>query len=231
MSQEKMFNAAREGNPQVIAAMINKSLEAKGITVKASSNNGCLTVIAEAQEVPKQDIVVDCLRNGISKLQPSGISRVVVRGRVLGQTIEAWQEPFNVYPCEAETSSNQVNSTITHASSPIPSHSNSSRTLINNSKKRENLLESTKEIKTQGLKNPLKTFGWILFTIGSGMLLIGLTYDPTVPSGMFNTERAYNIGEINIKSTYTNTGGFLSVCGAIFITCTGNKIASTSERK
>jgi ribosomal protein S27AE len=62
----------------------------------------------------------------------------------------------------------------------------------------------------------VRNFGWLLFVIGSCMMGIGLIYDPTVGSGRF--ERSYNIGEINIKSTYTNTGGFIAVCGAIFAT-------------
>ena len=56
------------------------------------------------------------------------------------------------------------------------------------------------------------------------MMLIGLIYDPTEASGAFGIERTYNIGKINIKSTYTNTGGFLTVCGAIFTTrCGGDE--------
>jgi hypothetical protein len=50
------------------------------------------------------------------------------------------------------------------------------------------------------------------------MLGIGLIYDPTIKSGEFGLERTYNIGAINIKNTYTNTGGFIAVCGAIFTT-------------
>jgi len=50
------------------------------------------------------------------------------------------------------------------------------------------------------------------------MMLIGLGYDPTVPSGSLGLERTYNIGAINIKNTYINTGGFTAVCGAVFIT-------------
>ena len=232
MSQEKMLEAAKEGNPQVIAAMINRSLEAKGISVKVSNNNGCLNIIVEAQEIPKQDIVVDFLRNGISKLKPLGISKVVVQGRALGQEITAWQESFNLRP-STQSSFNQVDSTVTNGSSLMSNHSSNSRILVNNSKTRDNRLDSlsmnqTREgIKTQGLK----TFGWILFTVGSGMLLIGLTYDPTVSSGHFGLERTYNIGSISIKSTYTNTGGFLAVCGAIFATCTGSQIASKGDRE
>jgi hypothetical protein len=49
------------------------------------------------------------------------------------------------------------------------------------------------------------------------MLLFGLIYDPTVASGDYGKDRTYNIGKINAKETYTNTGEFMAVCGAIFI--------------
>ncbi len=55
------------------------------------------------------------------------------------------------------------------------------------------------------------------------MMAIGLTYDPTVPSGSLGLERTYNIGAINIKSTYTNTGGFVAVCGAILASYSGSQ--------
>ena len=63
-----------------------------------------------------------------------------------------------------------------------------------------------------------RNFGWLLFVVGSLMMLRGLLYDPTVSSeDSFGLEkRTYNIGAINIKQTWTNTGGFIAVCGAAF---------------
>ncbi len=58
--------------------------------------------------------------------------------------------------------------------------------------------------------NNLQNFGTLLFVVGLIMMGIGLIYDPSVGS-------SYNIGAISFKETYTNTGGFLAVCGAIFI--------------
>jgi ribosomal protein S27AE len=69
----------------------------------------------------------------------------------------------------------------------------------------------------------VRNFGWLLFVMGGCMMGIGLIYDPTVKSGEFGLDRTYNIGAINIKSTYTNTGGFIAVCGAIFTTFSVNQ--------
>jgi ribosomal protein L37AE/L43A len=75
----------------------------------------------------------------------------------------------------------------------------------------------------------INNFGWLLFVVGSCMLGIGLIYDPTVESGEFGSSRTYNIGAINIKSTYTNTGGFIAVCGAIFATYSSSRQRKESK--
>lgn len=80
------------------------------------------------------------------------------------------------------------------------------------------LMSKNQGISVQGARNPTRALGWVLFIVGSGMMGIGLTYDPTVKSGSLGFERTYNIGAISIKNTYTNTGGFIAVCGAVFIT-------------
>ena len=63
----------------------------------------------------------------------------------------------------------------------------------------------------------VRIFGWLLFALGVCFLGIGLAYDSTIESGEFGN-RTHNIGKISNKNTYTNTGGFIAVCGAIFAT-------------
>lgn len=56
----------------------------------------------------------------------------------------------------------------------------------------------------------LKNLGIVLFLLGCILMLIGFFYDPSYGD-------SYNIGAISFKQAYTNTGGFISICGAIFI--------------
>ncbi len=63
----------------------------------------------------------------------------------------------------------------------------------------------------------LKNFGIVLFFLGFIMMGIGLIYDP------LNGD-TYNIGEISFKETYTNTGGFVAICGSIFIVSSRGKL-------
>ncbi|MDB9496814.1 hypothetical protein PN441_07410 [Spirulina major CS-329] len=87
---------AKAGNPQAITALINKTLEPKGISVKASMNYECLTLVAESQEAPSQSLIVDFIKKGLLKVNPKNITKVIVRGRLSNQTHDLWQDSFNL---------------------------------------------------------------------------------------------------------------------------------------
>jgi uncharacterized Zn finger protein (UPF0148 family) len=74
---------------------------------------------------------------------------------------------------------------------------------------------TTKKLIDTSEKN-VRQLGWILFFVGNLMMIYGLVFDATVESSDSSLPRTYNIGALNIKTTYTNTGGFMAVCGAIF---------------
>jgi len=63
----------------------------------------------------------------------------------------------------------------------------------------------------------LKNFGIVLFLLGLILMGIGFVYDPS-------NGDSYNIGAISFKETYTNTGGFIAVCGSIFIVSSRSKL-------
>jgi uncharacterized Zn finger protein (UPF0148 family) len=68
--------------------------------------------------------------------------------------------------------------------------------------------------------------GTILMVLGGWMMTAGFFYDPSVESGDIIKTRTYNIGEISQRSTLTNTGGFLAICGSIIITRSNKKEAT-----
>lgn len=47
MTPQAVLSAAKQGNPQAIAALMNRSLQPKGITAKAKLTDGCLHVMLE----------------------------------------------------------------------------------------------------------------------------------------------------------------------------------------
>ena len=102
MNQQTTLQAAKQGNPQAIAALMSRSLQNKGITVKATSTSNCLTITAESQAAPPKEALVPFLKSGITKLTPLNISRVVIRGRAVGQTTAAWQDSFSLEPSQSQ---------------------------------------------------------------------------------------------------------------------------------
>ena len=109
------------------------------------------------------------------------------------------------------------------------SHQNSSSAEIGS--KSKSLSYSRKEYNKSNSENPLdwlmdeiygdnlniKILGVVLFILGFIMMGVGLVYDPSYGD-------TYNIGAISFKTTYTNTGGFISVCGAVLIASAKSKI-------
>ncbi|MCW6037142.1 hypothetical protein K4A83_12805 [Spirulina subsalsa FACHB-351] len=91
-----LLNQAKSGNAQAIATIINKTLEPKGISVKSSISYDCLTLILESNTAPAQEATVDFIKKGLLKLQPNNITKVIIRGRIKNQSLNLWQESFNL---------------------------------------------------------------------------------------------------------------------------------------
>ncbi|MBP0000130.1 MAG: hypothetical protein J7641_14225 [Cyanobacteria bacterium SID2] len=88
----KLLEQAKQGDPQAIAALMNRSTQPKGISVKATLKDRCLQVLLEGSNVPKQKKTVDFVREGMLKLEIDSIERVKVYGRQVGQEHPVWQQ-------------------------------------------------------------------------------------------------------------------------------------------
>lgn len=96
-AQSTLIQAAKQGNPDAIADLMNQSLP-KGITAKVSLKQGCLKVMLEAVGVPEQQLCVDFVRKGITGLNATAIQQVKVYGREKGEDFPSWQEDLEVVP-------------------------------------------------------------------------------------------------------------------------------------
>ena len=65
--------------------------------------------------------------------------------------------------------------------------------------------------------------GSFFFIAGIIMMITGLFYDTSVSTGSstFSVERVVNTGKVSERETFSNIGGFLSICGSIFL-CTAS---------
>lgn len=87
-----LMEQARQGDPKAIAALMNRSTEPKGISVKASREGNCLQVLLEGDTVPARDATLGFVRQGMKNLGIDSIATVKVFGRQVGQDTPVWQE-------------------------------------------------------------------------------------------------------------------------------------------
>ncbi|HEY9837868.1 MAG TPA: hypothetical protein V6D27_13350, partial [Vampirovibrionales bacterium] len=89
---------AKQGRPTAIAALINRSLEPKGITAKAALKGRCLQITLAAPKVPNQKVLAGFIYQGVMKLAPEAIASLKVLGLQTGQTAPAWSQEFKLFP-------------------------------------------------------------------------------------------------------------------------------------
>jgi uncharacterized protein (DUF697 family) len=123
MSQTNLLELAKQGDANAIAALMNRSLQPKGINAKVSCKDSCLQVMLEAANVPNQQILAALVHQGIIKLEPNSINKIRVYGRKVGEDFPDWQQEFeieelnNPFNCPDQNSEPQASvSTLTISS-------------------------------------------------------------------------------------------------------------------
>ena len=96
MTELNFQELAKQGNPQGIASWLNSQLQSEGITASANLDGDCLDVILEAEQVLREDTLVDFVRTELTNLQPDSIRKVKVQGRESGQIAAAWSQEFSL---------------------------------------------------------------------------------------------------------------------------------------
>jgi len=94
MTQPNLLELAKQGNANAIATLINRQLQPKGISAKAEVKNGCLQIMLESAQVPKEQAMVAFVRKGMMGLGTSSIKKVRVYGRQIGEDFPAWTQEF-----------------------------------------------------------------------------------------------------------------------------------------
>lgn len=98
MTQTELLELAKQGRPTAIAALINRSLEPKGITAKAALKGRCLQITLAAPKVPNQKVLAGFIYQGVMKLGPEAIASLKVLGLQNGQKAPAWSQEFKLSP-------------------------------------------------------------------------------------------------------------------------------------
>ena len=96
MTQATILELAKQGNPKAIATLISRSLQPQGVTAKAGIRGNCLRVMLESQQVPNEQASVQCIRQGLTKLDVKSIQTVQVFGKQIGKDSPAWIQDFEL---------------------------------------------------------------------------------------------------------------------------------------
>ncbi len=88
--EKKVKQLASQGDPKVIAAILNHHLKSQGIRAKVNRKNSCLYILLESKKVPNESQQIELVQEIINGLKSKIIKTVKVGGRAQGQKIAAW---------------------------------------------------------------------------------------------------------------------------------------------
>ncbi|MEM9002834.1 MAG: hypothetical protein AAGE59_04810 [Cyanobacteria bacterium P01_F01_bin.86] len=91
MADPILLAQARRGEVGAIAALLGKSLQPQGIWARAESQEGTIRIILESTQPPHPDLMEQRVRAGLERLQPQGITELILCGWALGDLQPAWE--------------------------------------------------------------------------------------------------------------------------------------------
>jgi|GEM_PF-1387770 len=97
-SQASILEKAKLGEPQAIAALLNRNLQPKGIMAKASVKNKCFWIMLEGAKTPPQKQLVEFIRQAFTKLEVDIYATVKIYGKCLNEEIPDWHEDIAITP-------------------------------------------------------------------------------------------------------------------------------------
>ena len=110
LQQPGLTVLAKQGDVTAIAALMNRSLQSKGIVARVAHQKGHLRVLLEGQTVPDQNSLAPYIRKGVLALQISGVHTLSVWGRSKGTSTPAWSDTFALNPANTELNAPQIHS-------------------------------------------------------------------------------------------------------------------------
>ncbi len=95
-NQQRCLQMAKQGDSSAITALINRSLQARGVTVKAAVEGACLKIILEADQIPDKEEFTKFLTRGVTKLNIGFIESLKIFGRQKGEKLPAWSQETSI---------------------------------------------------------------------------------------------------------------------------------------
>ncbi|NEO88254.1 MAG: hypothetical protein F6J87_28955 [Spirulina sp. SIO3F2] len=95
-SVSNLLKLAKQGDAQAIATLLGEKLESKGIWVMGQRHGDDLNLIFESLQAPPQASLTQFIAKGMRSLQPVGLRQVVLHGRQMGESADAWQQTLKL---------------------------------------------------------------------------------------------------------------------------------------
>jgi hypothetical protein len=92
MTQPNLLELAKQGNPQAIATLMNRSLRPKGIVATVVQQGDRLRVLLAADQIPNRQAMTLFVRNGIVSLGVSTIRAIEISGQQTDANQPAWTQ-------------------------------------------------------------------------------------------------------------------------------------------
>lgn len=96
MEKLNTLELAKQGDVKVIAFLLNRQLQPKGITAIVSRQDSSLQVMLEAEKVPSKKILAEWIHKAIVRLDVASIERINIYGIQTGVKIPAWSQEIEL---------------------------------------------------------------------------------------------------------------------------------------
>ncbi|MEP0909606.1 hypothetical protein NDI45_01590 [Leptolyngbya sp. GB1-A1] len=117
MAELRLIELAQQGDPQAIAALMNQSLQPKGMTATVERQGNALEVTLEADRVPNRQALTAFVEKGIHNLGIESIRSIRIMGQQTGASFPAWMQELYLEVSPADLLGDVPNQSITEAGS------------------------------------------------------------------------------------------------------------------
>jgi len=126
-SLDLLWQQAQQGHAEAIAQLMNRTLQLKGIRALVRRRGDCLQIMFEAARSLPPDACVQFVLKGLKRLDPQGILRVRLHGRLRGEDWPEWTQTVQLK--ERLPAATPATALAAAASPPAPSDSTPSAVL------------------------------------------------------------------------------------------------------
>jgi TIR domain len=87
-----LLHLAQQGDAQAIAALMNQTLQPRGMTATVERTGDTISVVLEAEQIPNRQTLTAFVYRGINELKVESIRSITVKGQQTGNNLPVWTE-------------------------------------------------------------------------------------------------------------------------------------------